>query len=448
MRFTKLAVALALLAGAGTSAFGADLLQVFRDAQVQDPTLGAARSQWAATQEAVPQARAGLLPNVNLAANTQYNDVDFTIRGDQGSGSATRRYNSNGAGVSASQPLFRAQNYLAYKEAQVQVTQADFVLASAQIDLIQRVAQAYFDVLLAQDNVTLAGAQKAAISENLAQAKRNFEVGTATITDTNDAQARYDQTVALEISAQNDLEIRRRALQAIIGTLPEYLKPLRDAIPLGTPEPTNIDDWAARAERQNFAVLTSQAALDIAEHEIDRNRAAHLPTVDVVASYNDQSAGAVSVNLGPPTPFTQKTTVIGVQLNMPLYTGGLVNSRVRQALSLRDQARQNLELNRRTAAQTARTAYLGVVNGVAQVKALEQAVVSAQTALDSAQLGMEVGVRTNLDVLNSTQQLYSARRDLYQARYNYLLSTLRLRGAVGELSDEHVEQINRLLSNG
>src|SRR5262249_7227773 len=155
---------------------------------------------------------------------------------------------------------------------------------------------------------------------NLAQAKRNFEVGTATITDTNDAQARYDQTVALEISAQNDLEIRRRALQAIIGTAPDYLKPLRDAIPLASPEPTNIDEWAARAERQNFSVLTSQAALDIAEHEIDRNRAGHLPTVDVVASYNDQSAGAVAVNLGPPTPFTQKTTIIGLQLNLPLYS--------------------------------------------------------------------------------------------------------------------------------
>jgi outer membrane protein len=441
-----MAMALAA-AGFASSAQAADLLQVFLDAQQQDPTLAAARAGWAATQEALPQGQAGLLPSISLAANTTYNKATLDVGGDQPA-SASRSFNSNGYGVTATQPLFRAQNYMVYKEATVQVRQADYVLSAAQVDLIQRVAQAYFDVLLAQDNVALSGAQKAAISENLAQAKRNFEVGTATITDTNDAQARYDQTVALEISAQNDLEIRRRALQAIIGVVPNALKPLAGTIPLAVPVPVDIDDWAARAERQNFSVLNFQAALEIADLEIDRQRAGHLPTLDVVANYNDGAAGASVTAIGGNLPFDQKTRAIALQLSVPIYSGGLVSSKARQAIALRDQARQNLELNKRTAAQTARTAYLGVVNGVAQVKALEQAVVSAETAVSSAQLGMEVGVRTNLDVLNSQQQLYSARRDLYQARYNYLLNALRLKGSVGELTEAQLAEINRMLSGG
>src|SRR5205823_14220220 len=189
-----------------------------------------------------------------------------------------------------------------------------------------------------------------------------------------------------------DLEIKRRALQAIIGVAPDNLKALATSIPLAAPEPANIDDWAARAEKQNFAVLNFQAALEVADYEVDRNRAAHLPTVDIVASYNDASAGGSASTIGANVPFEQKNKAIGLQLVLPLYSGGAVNSRIRQAIALRDQARQNLELNKRTAAQTARTAFLGVLNGVAQVKALEQAVVSAQTALSSAQLGMEVGV--------------------------------------------------------
>lgn len=448
MRSTKLGLAVALIVSAAAqSAHATDLLQMYRDAQQQDPTLAAARAAWAAGQEALPQGRAGLLPTVNLSANTTYNDTSLEVKGGVGA-STTNRFNSNGVAVTAAQPLFRAQNYYVYREAKVQVQQADFVLSSAQIDLIQRVAQAYFDVLLAQDNVALAQAQKAAISENLAQAKRNFEVGTATITDTNDAQARFDLTAAQEISALNDLEIKRRALQAIIGVAPDNLKPLAATIPLAQPQPVNMDDWVARAEQHNYTVLTSQAAFDVADYEVSRNRAAHLPTVDAVAGYNDNSAGGSASTFGASVPFEVKAKTVGLQLALPLFAGGSVDSKVRQAIANRDQARQNVEFAKRTAAQNARTAYLGVVNGIAQVKALEQAVVSAQTALSSAQLGMEVGVRTNLDVLNSQQQLYSARRDLYQARYNYLLNTLRLRGAVGELTDAQVEEINRMLANG
>jgi outer membrane protein len=205
----------------------------------------------------------------------------------------------------------------------------------------------------------------------------------------------------------------------------------------------------ARAEQRNYSVLNFQAALQIADYEVDRNRAGHLPTVDLVAGYNDASAsGSISTLGGPSIPNDLKAKTVGVQLTLPLYAGGSINSKVRQAIASRDKARQDLEFNRRGAAQSARTAFLSVVNGVAQVLALEQAVVSAETALASAQLGLQVGVRTNLDVLNSQQQVYSARRDLYQARYNYLINVLKLRAAVGELTEAQVEEINRMLVNG
>jgi outer membrane protein len=436
---------LALLLGAvvpGLSAHAEDLVQVYRDARLNDPTLAAAQASWVALQERIPQARALLLPNVNLTAALNGNLYDASIHSQP-------RFDINGRGfafgsltVSASQPLYRYANKVALDQARDQVEQSDYTLQSARQDLILRVAQAYFDVLLAQFNVELAESQKAAVSEQLAQAKRNFEVGVATITDTNEAQARYDAIVAQEISARNDLDNRRTALRAIIGRAPGELKRLGPGFDPQLPSPDTADYWVERALADNLQVRIAQYNFDIATLEVERQRAGHLPTLDLVGSVNTQASNAgINQNVASDS----RQALIGLALTIPIYQGGFVDSKVREAIALQENARQNLEVARRNALFSAQTGYSGVASAAASVKAFEQAVVSAQTAYESNKTGQEVGVRTNLDVLNTQQQVFQTRRDLAQAYFNYLIGVLRLRSAIGTLSDEDLEDINRRL---
>ncbi len=413
-------------------AYAANLTEVYREAQQQDAAYASARAAYEAGQEKAPQGLALLLPSVNLSANTSRNEMD--------SAASNLQYNSNGYNLSLTQPIYRKQNFAQYEQSKSQVVQAEAQFALARQDLIVRVAQAYFDVLLAQDNVALAGAQKAAIGEQLEMAKRNFEVGTVTITDTNEAQARFDLTTAQEIAAQNDLEIKNRALQLILGKIPAHLNALNDRLPLVLPEPNDMTKWVAQAEQQSPQIAIQRAALAIAKQEVERNRAGHYPTLDLVAGYG-RNSNPSTIAIG--STITSQT--VGLQLNLPIYQGGGVNSKVREALANQEKARQDLELANRQAALQTRQAFLGVTSGMAQVKALEQALVSSQSSLDSTQLGQEVGVRTNVDVLNAQQQLFSAKRDLSQARHNYILSQLKLKAAVGTLKDEDVEQVNRWL---
>ncbi|MGE5027898.1 MAG: TolC family outer membrane protein [Betaproteobacteria bacterium] len=418
---------------ASPAVHAANLVEVYREAQQQDAAYASARAAFEAGQEKLPQGLALLLPSVNLGASTAWNDVDLA--------GMNRKYNSNGYNLSLTQPIYRKQNFAQYQQAKSQVSQAEAQFAAARQDLIVRVAQAYFDVLLAQDNIALAGAQKAAIGEQLEMAKRNFEVGTATITDTHEAQARYDLTTAQEIAAQNDLEIKKRALQLIISKIPGRLSALSDKLPLISPEPNDMTKWVEQAEQQSPQVAIQRAALDIATEEVERNRAGHYPTLDLVAGYGRNSSSSTFA-IG--STITAQT--VGLQFNLPIYQGGSVNSKVREALANQEKARQDLEQTNRQAALQTRQAFLGVTSGMAQVKALEQALVSSQSSLDSTRLGQEVGVRTNVDVLNAQQQLYTAKRDLSQARYNYIISQLKLKSAVGILGEEDVEQVNRWLA--
>ncbi len=414
-----------------------DLLQMYQEALTQDPTLQSAKSAQIAGQEALPQGRALLLPSVNLSANSQYNDIDTQFRSASVFASARRKYNSNGYNVNLTQPLYRPINFAQYEQAKFSVEQSDALYAAAQQDLIIRVSQAYFDVLLSQYNVTLSQAQKEAISEQLAQAKRTFEVGTTTITDTHEAQARFDLTVAQEIAAQNDLEIRQNALLQIIGRLPGDLVAVRGDVPLVAPDPSSMDAWVEKALAKNAEVVIARAALEIATEEVKKARGGHLPTVDLFATYGENGVGG-----GTAGGSAQTSRVIGVQLSLPLFQGGATSSKVRQAVANRERARQDLEVTQRRIAQTARQAYLGVTSGIAQVKALQQAVISNQSSFDSTKLGLEVGVRTSVDLLNARQQVFSARRDLAQALYNYILSRLRLSAAGGVLTVADVQQVN------
>ncbi len=439
---TPLTLALALAVTPAVNAYASDLIDIYKQARGSDAVYASARAAWTAGQEKLPQGRAGLLPQLNLSASTQHNDREINFRNPAIPGTAGQ-FNSNAVTLSLTQPLFRAQNYTQYEQAKTQVAQADVQLALVAQDLIVRAAQAYFDILLAQDNVAFAGAQKAAIAEQLAQAKRNFEVGTATITDQHDAQARYDLTVSQEIAANNDLEIKRRALEQLIGKPAPVLSLLGKQFSLVLPEPNHMDDWVQDAARTNLQVQLSQAGLTLANQEVKRNRGGHLPTLDAVASYSESGSGS-GLQGGTGTDTTSR--VIGLQLNVPIYLGGLTSSRIREALANEDKARQDLDNARRTAELGARQTFLGVANGAAQVKALQAALVSSQSSLASTRLGLEVGVRTQVDVLNAQQQLFSTRRDLAQATYTYILSLLKLKAAVGRLAEDDLTQVNAWLA--
>ena len=432
---------LATLLCASNGALAADLLETFSAAQANDPVFAAARATLQAGQEKLPQGRSLLMPSISLNANSTFNDSTIQYRGATFLPGGNNRYNSHGYGVNLTQPLFRQQNWLTYSEAELQVAQTEAQFKIAEQDLILRVAQAYFDVLIAQDSVQLAEAQKTAIAEQLEQAKRNFEVGSATITDTHEAQARYDLTSAQEIAAQNSLEIKRRSLQQLINTMPQELRPLGKAFKLEAPQPADMEKWVNDAQLNSLQLAIAQAGAEIAEKEVARNRGGHYPTVDLVANYANNTANGGSFGVGS----DNRNKSVGMQLNLPLFQGGATQSKWREAEANRERATQELENTRRNVALQTRQAYLGVVSGIAQVKALQQALTSSESVLEASKLGQEVGVRTNLDVLNAQQQLYATRRDLYQAEYNYLISQLHLKAAAGSLGEEDLIKVNQAL---
>jgi outer membrane protein len=441
MKLSKTALGVFLALGVSPFAGAADLLDIYHAAQSQDAVFASAKAARRAGQEKLPQGRSLLLPSVNLNANTTFNDVNTQYRGTTIFPSGDKRYNNHGYGVSLVQPLFREQNWALYTESELQVVQTEEQFNLAQQDLVLRVAQTYFDVLIAQDSVQLAAAQKVAISEQLEEAKRNFEVGTATITDTHEAQARYDLIVAQEIAAQSNLEVKRRTLQQLINAVPGELNPLGASLPLEPPQPTNLDKWVEDAQLHNHQVAIAKAAAELADKEVDRNRGGHLPTVDLVANYSKNVANNSTFGVGTETTATS----VGVQLNMPLFQGGAIQSKWREAEANRERANQDLENARRNVELQTRQAYLGVVSGIAQVQALQQALKSSEKLLEASKLGYEVGVKTNLDVLNAQQQAFSTRRDLYQAEYNYLISQLQLKAAIGVLAEEDLSRVNQAL---
>jgi len=431
-------------AGLAGLACAADLIGVYRDAVGYDARIAAARGGLNAGREKLPQGRAGLLPTIGMSANSLWNDYDTVPRSTPAT-EVSRKFNTSGWSLNLSQPLFRWQNWASYKQSELAVVQAEAQYGLARQDLIVRVAQAYFDVLLAQENLATAQAQKTAIAEQLASAKRNFEVGTATITDTHEAQARYDLTTAQEIAADNDLLVKQQVLRTIIGKQPEGLKNLRGGLQIGRPQPDDIARWVESAEQNGIGVQLSQAGLEIANREIEKQRAGHYPTLDLVAGrgLSSQTSGTFGSTIIPGSD--TNTTTIGLQLAIPIFAGGATSSRDREAVALREKALADLDNARRGAALSARQAYLGVTSGLAQVKALEQALVSSQSALDSNKLGYEVGVRINIDVLNAQQQLFSTRRDLVKARLETLAAQLKLKSAAGSLSEEDVAAVNSLL---
>ncbi len=423
---------------AAAPVLSADLLHVYREALNNDAQYANARATAESVREKMPQGLAGLLPVISGTANTTWNDNKYSL---DGSPKAGRGFNSNAYTVTLTQPLFRWQNFIQYDQAKLQVAQAEAVFAQASQDLILRVAQAYFDVLNAQENLKAVGANKQAIAQQLEQAKKNFEVGTATITDSQEAQSRFDLAVAQEIAGESELEVKRFALRVILGRDVGELNRLKPQAVLTPPQPTALDKWVEAAQQDSFTVQAQQAAAEGAGKEVERMRSVHYPTLDAVSNYGTAKtmAGLAATNL-----LQTDVKNIGVQLNIPIFQGGFANSKIREAIANRSAAEALLENTKRTAALTAQQSYLGVVNGLAQVRALNAALISSISALESNKLGYEVGVRINIDVLNAENQVYVTKRDLAKARFDTLLSQLKLKAAVGSLSEMDLEQINLL----
>jgi len=444
----------ALLASAcfSLNAGAADLIQVYQQALANDATYASARASLAAGRERIVQGRAGLLPTVGISGAITKNDADFdpwnngaTIalpNGQQGVvGGSGSNLRSNEYTLALSQPLYRWDRWQTYQQSKLQQAIAEAQFAQAQQELITRVAQAYFDVLAAQDALESIRAQKDATTEQLASAKRNFEVGTQTITDTHEAQAQYDLTLAQEFAAVNDLDNKRNALQAIIGTAPVNLASLKAGATLAVPQPANVDPWVSSAENQNYGVAVGELQVEFARRDISRNRAGHHPTLDFVASSTRRDLNGQSTSSG-----VNKNNAVGLQWSVPIFSGYAVTSRVREAIALEDRARNELEATRRNSALQARQAFLGVSSGLARVKALEAAEVSSQSALESNKLGYQVGVRINIDVLNAQRQLFQTRTDLARARYDTILNGLRLKAAAGSLREADLMPVNSLLA--
>ncbi len=417
---------------------GAETLsEIYRLALANDPQFAAAREAHRAGLERLPQARASLLPSLSLSAFARNTDTEISTAAGP---TANQPY---GFGLTLTQPIYRKQNLDTLAQARVQVEQAEQQLRLAQQELLLRVAQAYFDVLLAEDNLATARAQKQAFAEQLAQARKSFEVGAATIVDSHEAQARYDLAAAQEIAAANELEVKRHALEKLINRPAPRLAKLKRAFSPPLPQPASMEAWVEQAQAHSLRVQLNQSALEIARREVEKQRGGHHPTLDLLARYDDTRR--TSTLPGSGVTVDSRSATVGLEFNLPLYQGGGTVARVREAVANQERARFELDHARRQAALEAREAYLAVVSGSARSKALEQALASSEAQLKSTKLGLEVGVRTRIDVLNAEQQRYATLRDLYAARYQTLLAGLKLKAAAGSVSEDDLKGIDELL---
>ena len=414
------------------------LLSMTESASQIDTGWQAARAQLDAAEGRAGQARAGLLPSVGLSSGASLADTHVNRP------PVSAHPQTLSAAINASMPLYRPANGIAYEQGKRGIDLARVQLEASTQDLLVRVGQAYFDVLVAQDTLNLVRAQKSAVAEQLAFAKRNFEVGTSTITDSREAQARFDLVRAQEIAAENDLRVKTLALAQITGLPNPEPQPLRESALLPERTPDADIEWVQTAQSTQPQVLAAAIALDVARLETQKAETGYLPTVDLQASYGVQHYPRGNVNMPNVNSRTNNASV-GVALNMPLFTGYAVQNRIRETLALEEKARADLETARRATAQNTRAAYFGLESGRGQVSALQAAEASSRSALEANRLGYEVGVRINIDVLNAQSQLFQTQRDLAAARYNVLLGTLKLRQAAGTLSLDDVRAVDSFL---
>jgi outer membrane protein len=415
------------------------LVDLYEAARSFDSAFQSAKAQLDANQYKVDQARAAFAPKLGLAAGV--NSVYLNVAPDQGP-SSDRNFGAANAALSGSYPIWGPLNQVNVDLASKSISLAQAQLAVVEQDLVVRVAQAYFDVLASNDSLTFVRAQKAAVAEQLASAKRNFEVGTSTITDTREAQARFDLVIAQEIAAENDLRVKRLTLDQVVGKTNTDPKPV--ALPLALPAltPADVNAWVAQSQEDHPSVRVAQTGLDVAILETEKARAGDRPTLDLVGKLDGtRNEGSATSTVGS----WVNTASVGITFNMTLFNGNFAQNRIKETLALEEKSRNDLETAKRAVSQATRATYYGLLSGQGQVKAFEAAEASSQSALDANKLGYQVGVRINIDVLNAQSQLFQTKRDLAKARYDVLVAGLKLRQANGTLKAEDLQGINALL---
>ena len=443
MKFTSLKLSL-LIATASISlnSHALSLQESFEMAQQGDPQILAAKFEYEAAAENIPQARSFLLPKITLDINT--GNTDRTTSNAFGTSTSyvdgSSDTDNQGYQLTLTQNLYNHQLYKQLDQAKASVAQAAAYYSAQQQALLIRVADTYFKVLAAEDNLRFAIAEKAAVAKQLQQTQKRFEVGMIAITDVKEAQAQYDITVAQEIDAQNQAATSKEALQVIINHSVDKLSTISEDMPLQVPTPDDIQQWTESSQDQNLAIKAAGYALEAAQAGLNASRSGHYPSLSLQASQSNTAFDSGSAGADV------EDTTLGINLNIPLYSGGLTSSQTRQANFKHQQAQSNLELQKRLATQQTRSAFLGLKAAISRVKALKQALISSQAAVEATQAGFEVGTRTSVEVLNALRNQFRSEKDYAQTRYDYLLNLLKLKQSAGTLNNEDISLVNNWLT--
>lgn len=425
----------------GGAAYADDLIQIYDVAVQSDPLLRAAEQKLFAKEEARPQALAPLLPNVGLTGTAQWNNVSSNGRNAAGSFSNHDTYMTQGGQALVTQTVYNRGNWMTLKQTDTVIAQAEAEYRSAQIDLMVRTTQSYFAVLQAADAVTVQEALVRADERQLEQSKQRFEVGLVAITDVNDSQAAYDRSKANLIVAKKTLDNAWEALRVIVGPIKAPLARLGDRLPLAPPQPNKIDTWAESAQRNNYSIIAAADAAASAKTNIEIQRSGYYPTVNLQAGYDIARSGAE-------TGTNSDAGFVGLTVSVPIYQGGAVASRTRQAGYDFRAALDQLDQTRRQVDQQVKDAFRGILSSIEDVKARQAAVVSARSSLESTQAGLEVGTRTQVDVLNAQRQLFQAEYDYLASRYSYIINGVKLHQATSTLTREVLARGNAWLNPG
>ena len=439
------ALALAVAACCALPAWSLDLSQAYRLALDNDATIRASRAAAEAGRERLPQARAQFFPNISASFSRSKNDLETTAPDFLGRTSTTdEKYTSANNALTLRQPLFRKQLTAQYRHAQAVVANVEATLEHDQQTLVTRVTQAYFETLLAEEQLVLVGVQKKTYATQVEAAGKSFAAGAGTRTDVDEAQARLDLTVAQELEARQNVELARRRLQVLIDQpVVSQVAPIDvRKLQLAPPQPASVEAWTAEAEAASPEVAALRAQVDAARADVERAEAGHYPTLDAIVQISRSSNDNIT---RISSQYNQKQ--IGLQLAVPIFQGGLVNSQVREALALQERARNRLDEVRRDLGVRVHREFRGVTEGVLRVRALEQAVRSSEQLAVSSRRSFEAGVRTRLDILNAEQQAGVARRDLAEARFGYLIARVRLKALAGGLKAENIDEINGWLQH-
>jgi outer membrane protein len=416
-----------------------DLLSVYQQALLNDPVVLKAQAQNAIVKEDIETVRAVLLPQISAQAG--YSDGE-TTKSSLGQSSTT---STNGLdyGANLNMQLYHHDSWLRLGNAEKTAHQSDLTYQVAKQDLITRVTQSYFDLLLAKDDLELAKAEKQAIARQLEQTKQRYSVGLTAITDVHEAQAQYDNAVTEEIRAENSIFQAEEALRVITNAYPRNISVLNtDRFSTSTPVPNSADEWQVTAEAKNLNLIASKVGIDIAKDTINIARSGHYPTLDFKANYAGSSSESQIDDFPRADNPDSDGYSVGIQLNVPIYSGGQIESSVRKAQSNFVLASQDLSLTHRNVVRNTRNAYNTVIAAISAIRAFEQSVLSAQKALEATEAGFEVGTRTIVDVLDSTRNLFNAKRNLSSTRYGYIQNVLLLKYAAGTITEEDISAIN------